>query len=401
MSDSSPTAATPSDDAGIPAIADLLSRQSGGARDRLSQALETLDLPEPVSSESDRRLLVDVTFARILRARDEQAVARLSPEPRGPALTERDAEAIDEVIEAGWEAGDSDRARRAHTLLSLLDAPTPDAQGADRTRLVDGALALVQSDMDQQADRLKLEPPIDRPSFSTPGIRWRELGAIAAMLLIAAGIFWPMVNGVRVEARRSLGQANMQQSSLGFGLFASDHDDRLPAVGERGNEGLWWQVGTPAKSHSANLYTLVRTSYVPIGVLASPGNPYAPTEITDADALDWRSSPEVSYSYQLFGKRVPRLASVDGGSRVLLADRSPVVERARQGLPIDPRANSSNHAGLGQFALWSNGAVRFLRSPVLENGDNIWLPGRLEQAGTPHVVGTELPMSRGDAFVGP
>lgn len=388
----------------LPALDDLLTRrvplsERAPGASNIVHLLSTLDLPEPVASDADRRLLVDVTFARILRARDEHAVARLSPSPATTGLREDDALGLDEMIDSGWTVGASERARRAHALVSLLDAPTP-VELSERSRTVDAALARVQSDMDAQSRRLRLDP-VERPGFSTPGFRWRELGAIAAMLLIGAGIFWPMVGGIRTETRRAMGQANMQQASIGFGLFGADHDERLPALDPQGNEGLWWQVGTPAKSHSANLYTLVRTSYVPIGALASPGNPYAPTEVADEDARDWRSSQEVSYSYQLFGKIVPRLGLTDGAPRMLLADRSPVVERSRLGLPVDPNANSSNHAGLGQFVLLSNGHVRFLRTPTLDGVDNIWLPGRLERTGQTRVIGTELPTSRSDAFVGP
>lgn len=403
MTDSAETAAR-SNDAETPAIDDLLARRSSrkapsAGAETIAALLATLDFPEPVSSDADRRLLVDVTFARVLRARDEQAaLARLNPEPLGPTLSTQDADALDAMIGDEWSTGANERTRRAHSLLSLLDVE-PAASDAERRRLVSTALTHVQSDMDAQADRLKFQP-IERPAFIPSAFRWREIGAIAAMLLIAVSIFWPMVNGIRVEAGRALAQSNLQQSSLGFGMFGADHDDQLPAVGSHGPDGLWWQVGNPEKSHSANLYTLVRTHYVPIQALASPGNPNAPTEVSDSDAMDWNSNEEVSYSYQLFGKIVPHLTSFDGRSRVLLADRSPLVDRARMGLPLDPRANSANNAGIGQFVLLSDGEVRFLRTPELD-GDNIWLPRRLEAISRPQVFGTELPASRDDAFVGP
>ena len=108
--------------------------------------------------------------------------------------------------------------------------------------------------------------------------------AIAAMVLIACGVFWPMVGGLRMDARRTAGENNMHRAALGFGLFAHDHDDQMPAAKNRGLEGVWWEVGTPGKSHAANLYTLVRTGYVPLSSLASPGNPDAPTVAASPDA---------------------------------------------------------------------------------------------------------------------
>ena len=367
--------------------------------DAIERLLGLLEVPDPVVEPADRRLLVDVTFARVLRARDRNAIARLAPQPTGLALTKPDAEAIDALVAAEWqsEAGEG-RAQRAHELLALLDSALE--APADRQRRIDDALARVQDEVDAQSRRLRFRP-IDRPTYSRPRVRWRDISAIAAMFLIACSVFWPMVHAIRLDARRAAGQTNLQRASLGFGMFAADHDDRMPSWNHRGVDGLWWQVGTPEKSHSANLYSLVAMRYLPIASLASPGNPDAPTEIADPGARDWASSEMVSYSYQLFGRVVPRLTSTHAGARVVLADRSPIVERARMDLPIDPRANSANQSGFGQLVLFSDGRVRFFRSPELDNGDNIWLPRRLEAARKPAVVGTELPASRDDAFVGP
>ena len=368
----------------------------------LERLLGLLDDAEPVSTDADRQLLVDVTFARILRARDERTIARVAPNPiSGPTLSNSDAEAIDDLVAAGWSpSAAGGRTHRAHSLLALLDTTLHLGAPTERGRLVDAALARVQSEVDSESTRFRFTP-VERPTFARPGIRWRDLGAIAAMFIIACSIFWPMVNGLRMESMRSAGQSNMERAALGFGMFANDHDDRLASMNNRGPDGLWWQVGTPEKSHSANLYTLVSDGYVPVAALASPANPNAPTEVADPDARDWASGNQVSYSYQLFGKVVPRLATFDGEPRVVLADRSPIIERAKLGLPVHPNANSANQAGLGQLVLFADGRVRFLRTPMLDNGDNIWLPRRLEQAAQPTVVGTEMPASRSDAFVGP
>lgn len=384
--------------------ADAAIPESRSARQTaLERLLRLLDDARPVSSEADRRLLVDVTFARVLRARDERAVARVAPEPSlGPTLSGSDAQAIDDLVAAGWnpETTEQHRTHRAHSLLSLLDSTLPLGAPSDRGRVVDAALARVQRDVDAEASRLRFTP-VERPAHARPAIRWRDLAAIAAMFVIACSIFWPMVNGLRVESLRTAGQTNMQQAALGFGMFANDHDDRMPSLDNHGVDGLWWQVGTPEKSHSANLYTLVRTRYVPIAALAAPANPNAPTEVADPDAMDWASTDQVSYSYQLFGKVVPHLATYHGRPGVVLADRSPIVQRAMLGLPVNPHANSANEAGLGQLVLFADGRVRFLKTPELDDGDNIWLPNRLEHDARPTVVGTELPDSRSDAFVGP
>ena len=67
-----------------------------------------------------------------------------------------------------------------------------------------------------------------------------------------------------------------------------------------------------------------------------------------------------------------------------------------------------SHEGSGQNVLFSDGSAQWLRSPVLPNGDNIWLPMPLRvevrMIQTPTAIeihGVELPRSPDDAFVGP
>ena len=75
---------------------------------------------------------------------------------------------------------------------------------------------------------------------------------------------------------------------------------------------------------------------------------------------------------------------------------------------IIPEESSPNHKGYGQDALFVDGHVDWLKTPLLANGDNIWLPRQLEEivrrvragqtSGT--LRGTELP-DENDVFLGP
>jgi hypothetical protein len=74
--------------------------------------------------------------------------------------------------------------------------------------------------------------------------------------------------------------------------------------------------------------------------------------------------------------------------------------------PFEP---SPNHRGQGQHALFADGSVRWLETPVLPSGDNIWLPKPIEmlidlaakRQGLEPLRGTEAPADRTDSFVGP
>mgnify|MGYP000334595672 CR=1 FL=1 len=127
--------------------------------------------------------------------------------------------------------------------------------------------------------------------------------------------------------------------------------------------------------------------------------------------MDWRSLDEVSYSYQNMFRGVgqPMRLSMQPLSRVIAVDGSPVVRRAVNRLWINPLANSMNHDQRGQNALHADGRVVFITSPVLQNGDNIWLPRLFEQAiagrskptHADPIDGTEIPAGPDDEFVGP
>lgn len=128
--------------------------------------------------------------------------------------------------------------------------------------------------------------------------------------------------------------------------------------------------------------------------------------MTDPDAKDWSSLEEISFSYQILpGSRRPRHMLPSGS--ILVTDRSPVILRAARNEPIIPEANSPNHRGEGQHVLRLDGSVTWHKAPVLEGGDNLWLPRAIEnllhtvRSRVGLVDGDEFPDSPEDAFVGP
>lgn len=364
--------------------------------DRAVQLLGLLD----TDPGDDAATLIDVTFARALRAR---RLAIAAP----PSLGQKDAAALDALVMSGFNpartpASLRERAR-AHASMAGLVTGGPAVDGAESR--IERVMAAVRSDIEHERERMRL----DAAPFRAPpgGIRLADLVSMAAVVLIAGAILWPVLTAVREQSRRALCEGNLGQTSLALSTYANDHRDALPVVHANMSGGRWWDVGA-GRSNSANLFELVRGHYVPVSSLACPGNEKAPIELADPSARDWRSLEEVSYSYQnMFGRERPAWG---GPVRVaVLADRSPVVLRAVYGQVIYPFANTPNHAGAGQHVLFNDGATAWLRSPVLENGDNIWLPREIElkieeisrQLGLRPLSGTEVPTSAEDVFLGP
>lgn len=335
-----------------------------GLRERAARCAELLALIGSPVGEPDGAL-VDVTLARVAVARREAS---------GVDLTPRDEDALEALVAAGFDPGRCPGGVRARAfahaqMLSLLDVPV---DASRREPLVAATLARVGADVESAERRMVLPLERGRSRF-----RWSDLVSVAALLLVGAAVALPMVGAIRGQAQRAACQASLLGAMRGFAGYANDYREALPQASASVAGQRWWNVGTPEESNSANLFTLARARYASLPDVTCAANPAAP-RVMDAGARDWASCEQVSYSYQnLFAPERPRWTRAQ--ATIVLADRSPVVVRAKRGEWVNPVANSDNHAGRGQNVLRSDGSSEFLRSPVLAGGDNIWLPASLER----------------------
>jgi len=366
--------------------------------ERIAWLLRPLDRAPSVEPDES---LVDVTLARVFRA-----TGRLGYEPR---LVPDDEEALDAWVNSGYDAsrvpgGLRERARRHEALAGMVSGGSRVADGD----VVSRTLAGVQAAIDREEASLAFEPAAETRGGGGLRHALMQAGSIAAMLLLAASVIWPVLGYGRSMAQQAACQANMSAAAFGLSMYAGAHRDALPMVTASLGDGAWWDV-TPdqPRANSANLFHLARAGFVPLADLACPGNPSAPTHIVDGTAHDWRSLEEISYSYQImFGRNRPAWAQPDA---IILTDRSPVVIRSTQVRQINPLENSPNHQHGGQHALRADGSALWLDSPILGDRDNIWLPRSVEDAidralaerRLPPLRGTELPDSAADTFVGP
>jgi hypothetical protein len=365
----------------------------------------------------NRGLLIDLTLARVSRAahtrtRDSQGGSFVDGD-----LSPDDDDALEALVEAGMDLSRvpgslRTRASRQLALLGSLEGPTPAA--ADRSALITRTLATVQEHIERDESRLELvgaERVVEDGEGTgfRPRFRLADLVTVAAMILIGFGVLAPITSAVQGYSRRMECQSNLSAAGLGFGLYAGSNKDALPMATASPAGRPWWFVGrSPDESNAANLYTLVRTGNVTLGDLACTGNAHAVSQDPRKEAMDWGRIEEVSYSYQnLFAAERPSWSASQ--RTIVLIDRSPVILKAYMGRPIDPIENSPNHGGRGQAALFNDGSLEWLRSPVLENGDNIWLPRQVELAirrlthprSADPLQGTESPDGTDDVFVGP
>lgn len=382
--------------------------------ERLSRLLSVLDAAAP-EVQANRDLMIDLTLARAARARRQTADDAVGGAFIGGDLSPDDDDALEALIAASMDPAQVPGAlrRRAERIGSLLDTlAVSKAEIGSTNDLVQRTLARVQESVKAEESRFALAAS-GAGAAEGAGLRLRfrlgDLVSIAAIVLVGFGVLMPMADAVQGASRRSACQANLAAAGVGFGLYAGSNKDSLPLASASPAGRPWWFVGKSAEqSNSANLYTLVRAGMNKVSDLACGGNERAVFSASRPDATDWGCLEEVSYSYQnMFASERPRWT---GSTRaVLLVDRSPVILKAYNRMVIDPLENSPNHRRRGQAALVNDGSVQWLKSPVLSNGDNIWLPRAIEdvirQLTQPRAAeplkGTESPAGADDVFVGP
>ncbi|MGH7245137.1 MAG: hypothetical protein ACREJD_17110 [Phycisphaerales bacterium] len=345
--------------------------------------------------------LVDVTIQRIARHAE-------------PMLGAEDAEALDSWALAGYEAGRTpaslrDRAARHQHLANVV-----------RDSDITATPLLVERTFQAVAAKAAANRAQGIVMPTSRGWRMSDFVSMAAMLLIGAAILLPTMSYMGQKSRQLSCKSNLGSVASAMGTYAGNHRDSLPVATAGFGGGQWWNVAADKpQANSANLFTLARAGYSKLRDLACSGNPNAEVGEVKKGAYDWSNLGTISYSYQIMdGRERPNWcharngageANVTPASIVILADRSPVVLRAKAGQPIDPMENSPNHGGTGQFVLLADGSVNWMSTPERLDGDNIWLPRMIEvliqQAAKFHETGRlegfEVPVDAKDTFVGP
>ncbi|MGQ0626931.1 MAG: hypothetical protein ACT4PL_02385 [Phycisphaerales bacterium] len=396
----------------------------GDVEARAAQIDRLLALLQPPASVPEvREALIQKTCRLVAVARDAAQVDQLSAagatsEPTGwidddSGLLPIDSDALEALVVAGYDPARVPgslraRASRQRALLELLTSGPALSEGA-RDGLISATLSRVQRGVEDQTQRLRFDPALAAPA--PRAWRFTDLVSVAAVLLIGAAVVWPMATSMRERARQAACLGNFGSVKTAFGLYGGDNRDSLP-MATASLAGLpWWNVGTPAESNTANMFHLAKSGYTTLEPLSCPSSGCCDKGAPAADQQDFRCIADVSYSMQnLFARERPRWSR--GSVVAVLADRSPITIASLSKRSADPMSNSPNHEGRGQNVLFNDGTARWVESPRLACGDNIFLPRPIElkfvglgrdPAGNPVVIlqGVEQPSCAEDSFLGP
>jgi len=296
-------------------------------------------------------------------------------------MTERER---DEQRLIDFALGQCDAISNALAALGTCSVPDPPEDLADRT--LDRIRAM------RRTEALVEAQPIQRRAW-TPTFSLRELGAVAAVLVLAVGVLLPSLYKARECAD------NIAMIWTGLNHYASCSDEALPTP--PGGVRVW--LRDTAKTHASNtaaLFRLVRDKYSPPTVFQCPAANCA-TFVARQGMVDFPSPRNLAYTYQhcLNGpirRDQPELISV-AHQYAIVSERHPVFVEGRFRRDRIGRDVSDNHGGSGQNVLYLDGSVRWVKSGhVGVNRNNIWLID-----GVYEYRGDEAPASPVDSFLLP
>src|SRR5688500_14742174 len=84
------------------------------------------------------------------------------------------------------------------------------------------------------------------------GFTMIELLVVIAIIAIMAGMMLPVLSKAREAGRRVVCMSNLRQVGMGLQMYASDHGERLPALGPSGRE---WPLDIMSYIGSSQIFT--------------------------------------------------------------------------------------------------------------------------------------------------
>lgn len=206
--------------------------------------------------------------------------------------------------------------------------------------------------------------------------RWTLADAVvvAAVMIVAAGLFFPAIAASRFSAQRAICENNLRQLGYALAVYTDlSPDGRFPAVPESGNRSFVGIVGPTLVE--MQLVDDPRIWLCPSSPLSANHATWKIPALTDIDRAtgatlrQYQREGSGSYGYTLGVFENGKLRAPRDQSRpyfAVLAD-APAIYL--------PERRSDNHAGQGQNVLFEDGHIRFLDGP-LSFGDHPYLSRR-------------------------
>ena len=165
-------------------------------------------------------------------------------------LNPQDADLFDRLVNVEFNIDDlkgvddqmRERARKLLGMMGLLDEyPVEAVSAEDRETLISATMLRIDREMDDQAERMKLDPVA-----RLPRLRLREFVAVAAVLIAGLAIALPLFSKASRLENTNITQASLGNFSKALEAFADDHDSKYPSkqvdLGDMGPGYQPWHI---------------------------------------------------------------------------------------------------------------------------------------------------------------
>ncbi|MFQ5806348.1 MAG: anti-sigma factor family protein [Phycisphaerae bacterium] len=233
---------------------------------------------------------------------------------------------------------------------------------------------------------------------------FREIAAVAAMIVLAVGLGVPSMLHMRERGQRFACATHLANIGRGMQAYAMANHDSLPFAGWSANSS--WrptvEPGVEVRPNRRHVYVLLRNGHVPARIFICPSASDLPMP---EDQVPYHNnfleSRNLSYAYQNMAGVRPSLR--DNPDLPVLGDDNPFFDNGwplfavmrSLGLSDPAKTNSRVHGGAGQNILTIRGNVKWMTTPNCGlGGDNIWTI-----QGVNEYTGREGPQSTTDSHL--
>ncbi len=238
-----------------------------------------------------------------------------------------------------------------------------------------------------------------------------EMAAIAAAILLVAGVLIPSLGVARQKYWQQRCQTQLGSIFQGLSNYISDYDGQPPTVATKAGSP-WWKVGYQGQENYSNtrhIWLLVKGAYVEAGNFGCPGKSQGRTIKLDPSQIqNFNDFPERRYITYSIRIRCPNTPCVFGQGP-LMSDLNPIFDGTNANsseelsVQLDDRSftiNSRNHRSRGQNVLFGDGSVRFIKVRFIGDAkDDLFTLQQMNRGF--EIKGDELPTCESDFFFAP
>jgi hypothetical protein len=243
-----------------------------------------------------------------------------------------------------------------------------------------------------------------------------EVAAVAAVILVVVGVYFPATSNMRQIAWRNRCNAGLSRVGAGIAGYRNDHNSALPAVNMTAGSP-WWKVGEQGEENQSNtrhIWLLVKGGYVKAEDFVCPGKEDGKPATMDIAQIqkynDFPNRRSVNYSFMLMGNKMAKQIEKRGAKTVMLSDLNPVFEKIFNDNGLLNESDeftrvlisrqlmemmSTNHKNKGQNVLFGDGASKFKKDRVIFGDDIFTLKDKSIYSGR------EMTFDIGDIFLAP